>query len=245
MNGAGDVVTAIPQVPVTQQRPPPVNLDKCLPHPGTPRANKAVSAEVPSGSPAHLAREDYSVVQQHVDFWDFDKDGVIWPWDTYIGFRRLGFGRLVSLLAVPFIHGSFSYPSSPSIFPDPFFRIYIKNMHRCKHGSDSEVYDTEGRFVPEKFESLFSKFDRENKGGLSWEDLQRMLLANMNIVDPVGWVAGRLEWWTLYLLAADDNGIVSKEKVRGAFDGSLWYKVADEVKARKQALTAETKAKWQ
>jgi hypothetical protein len=50
-----------------------VDLLACLPcmcHPGTPRANKAVSAEVPSGSPAPLAREDYSVVQQHVDFWD-------------------------------------------------------------------------------------------------------------------------------------------------------------------------------
>lgn len=56
---------------------------------------------------------------------------------AHAGFRRLGFGRLISLLAVPFIHGSFSYPTSPSILPDPFFRIYMKNMHRCKHGSDS------------------------------------------------------------------------------------------------------------
>jgi hypothetical protein len=32
---AGDmIVTAIPEAPVTQQRPPPVNLDKYLPHPG-------------------------------------------------------------------------------------------------------------------------------------------------------------------------------------------------------------------
>jgi hypothetical protein len=38
------------------------------------------------------------------------------------GFRRLGFGRIISTLAVPFIHGSFSYPTSPSILPDPFMR---------------------------------------------------------------------------------------------------------------------------
>jgi len=53
------------------------------------------------------------------------------------GFRRLGFGYLVSSLAVPFIHGSFSYPSNPGIIPDPFFRIWLKNIHRTKHGSDS------------------------------------------------------------------------------------------------------------
>lgn len=53
------------------------------------------------------------------------------------GFRRLGFGRLVSFLAVPFIHGSFSYPTNPGWLPDPFFRVWQKNMHRSKHGSDS------------------------------------------------------------------------------------------------------------
>lgn len=61
------------------------------------------------------------------------------------------------MLAVPFIHGSFSYASCNSWLPDPFFRLYIKNMHLCKHGSDSECLDTEGRFVPEKFEEIFTK----------------------------------------------------------------------------------------
>jgi hypothetical protein len=37
---------------------------------GVPRANKAVSVEAPDGSPAHLAREDYTVMQQHVAFFD-------------------------------------------------------------------------------------------------------------------------------------------------------------------------------
>lgn len=48
-------------------------------------------------------------------------------------------------------------------------------MHRTKHGSDSNVYDNEGRFSPEKFEELFSKWDSGGKGGLSWDDLVAMV----------------------------------------------------------------------
>jgi len=34
-------------------------------------------------------------------------------------------------------------------------------------------------------------------------------------MDPNGWIAERLEWWTLWLLCADDSGMISKEKIRG------------------------------
>lgn len=90
------------------------------------------------------------------------------------------------------------------------------------------IYFTPGRFVPEKFEEIFSKYDKGNKGALSWYDINDMVRGNMNIVDPNGWVAERLEWWTLWLLAADDNGLVSKEKVRANFDGTLFYQIAAE-----------------
>lgn len=37
---------------------------------------------------------------------------------------------------------------------------------------------------------IFSKYDRENKGGLAWKDIQEMVYSNMNIMDPTGWCVG-------------------------------------------------------
>ncbi|KAG2447872.1 hypothetical protein HYH02_007328 [Chlamydomonas schloesseri] len=229
-------VYGIPQYPATMAFRPPEGLDQVIPNPGMPRANKAISRERPDGDPRSPA--DRTVLQQHVMFWDRDNDGVIYPIDTFVGFRRLGFNLLISTLAVPFIHLSFSYPTLKGWLPDPRLPIYLDQIHRTKHGSDSEVYDTEGRFVPEKFEEIFSKFDKDNKGGLGWTDIQQMVYNNMNINDPNGWVAERLEWWVTYLLLRDHKGLVSKEKIRAVYDGTIWETVAAEVEARKNRRSA-------
>ena len=45
---------------------------------------------------------------------DGDNDGIVWPTDTYKGFRRLGFNPLLSMVAIPIIHGTFSWWSGVS-----------------------------------------------------------------------------------------------------------------------------------
>ena len=39
----------------------------------------------------------------------------------------------------------------------------------------------------EKFEELFTKYDKDNKGGLSFYELIEMGRSNRKIMDPVGW----------------------------------------------------------
>jgi hypothetical protein len=75
-----------------------------------------------------------TVLQQHVLFWDRDGDGLIYPYDTYIGFRELGFNILFSILAMLIINVNFSYPTrlAVSYIPDPRFRVYVHSIHKAK-----------------------------------------------------------------------------------------------------------------
>lgn len=86
-----------------------------MPTPITPSHD----AVYPSSDPTHL--------QQHVSFWDKDKDGVIWPTDmwvaaavlqlltsltcpfSYHGFRELGFGIVLAFLSAAVISSTLSY----------------------------------------------------------------------------------------------------------------------------------------
>jgi hypothetical protein len=75
-----------------------------------------------------------TVLQQHVLFWDRDADGQIYPRDTYVGFRDLGFSILFSLFAVVIINVNFSYPTRLAVswLPDPLFRVYVGGIHKAK-----------------------------------------------------------------------------------------------------------------
>lgn len=119
----------------TKTRTPSIKADTLIERIGTPRANAAVSTASPDGDKEYTRRfKDYTVLQQHVMFWDRDSDGQIYPWDTYTGFRELGFNIIFSLLALLIIHSGFSYPTrlGHSWFPDPLFRVYVGSIHKAK-----------------------------------------------------------------------------------------------------------------
>lgn len=130
---------------------------------------------------------------QHVDYWDQDGDGIIWPQDTYSGCRAFGWNILLALVATFLINGNLSYPTVPGWLPDPFFRIYTARMYKDKHGSDSMTYDNEGRFKPQNFEDIFAKYDKGSKGGLDLSDLWDFWKGQRMVFDFFGWSASFFE----------------------------------------------------
>ncbi|KVI05128.1 hypothetical protein Ccrd_016558 [Cynara cardunculus var. scolymus] len=205
------MLTVADKALVTLERRVRSDLDNKLPKPYMARAVAAPDTNNPSGTLGHK-HHNLSVLQQHVAFFDQDDNGL----------RDLGFNVFVCFVFMVLIHGAMSYVTLPTWLPSPFFPIYIQNIHMAKHGSDSATYDTEGRFVPANLENIFSKYALTVPDKLTFKELWHMTDATRNAFDFFGWIASKLEWGALYLLAKDSEGLLSKESVRRCFDGSLF-----------------------
>ncbi|KAJ3009372.1 hypothetical protein HKX48_008010 [Thoreauomyces humboldtii] len=230
--------TVSPSCLATAEYPVPETLDTIIRNPGVPRATIAPSAEHPNGSTD--GKKQFTPLQQHVEFFDRNNDGVITLVETFKGFYALGFNVIFCLLAMAIIHGGFSYPSLDGWIPNPTLPIYVKNIHRCLHGSDTGTYDTEGRYIPQRFEEVLSKYDVGNKGGLDFSDIMRMTREIRNFMDFFGMFANKFEWGTLWLLCRNENGLITKEQIRRCYDGTLFYHIeAERLRAKQDRVNAK------
>ncbi|KAG9185450.1 hypothetical protein G6011_07994 [Alternaria panax] len=104
--------------------------------------------------------------------------------------------------------------------------IFLKNVHKDKHGSDTGTYDSEGRFLPQKFEDIFAKY-AEGRDYLTIRDVGNVLKGQRCIADPVGWGGALFEWTATYILLWPEDGRMMKEDIRRIYDGSIFYTVAE------------------
>lgn len=189
-----------------------------------------------------------TALEKHVAFFDRNKDGILTPAESWEGFRAVGYGWFMSALGTFLVHFFLSYPTSDSWWPDPFFTIHLKNIHRCKHGSDTAVYDERGELRADRMQWILSTFSRPMIASPSmmsstqastktaaigfWEGVH-MIYYNRDLWDWSGWIAAIIEWSFMYVLSAE-NGQVPVDAIRGQYDGSLFYELEQREKGKKK-----------
>ncbi|KAM3225244.1 hypothetical protein ACQJBY_058159 [Aegilops geniculata] len=168
-----------------------------------------------------------TALQKHAAFFDGDKDGVVTFSETYAAFRALGFGYAASTLSATFINGVLGPQTRPEN-DTARMSIYIENIHKGIHGSDSGAYDSQGRFVADKFEAAFAKHGKTVPDALTAAEVDELITANRQPSDYAGWAGASAEWKLLYSIGKDKDGLLRKEDARGVYDGSLFARVVQE-----------------
>ncbi|BAS80785.1 Os02g0734500 [Oryza sativa Japonica Group] len=130
-------------------------------------------------------------LQKHVAFFDSDHDGIITFGETYRGLRTLGFGIFGATVSATFINGDIGPKTRPEDADGSWFSIYVQNIHKGIHGSDTGAFDSEGRFVSEKFNEIFTRHAKTVPDGLTSDELDEMLHAYADHTehkDSSGWL---------------------------------------------------------
>jgi peroxygenase len=130
-------------------------IPRCAENPGFRAQHVATSRQN-----HHISRSQSkrTALQRHCDFWDADHDGLIYPIDIYIGFRKLGFNIVLCFLAAISMAFCTSYSTQASWLPHPLFAINLDNIHRSRHGSTTATYDLDHEIDMRRFGSIFTKY---------------------------------------------------------------------------------------
>lgn len=175
---------------------------------------------------APAAGNGMTELQKHVAFFDRNHDGIITFDETYQGLRDVGVGDVTAKASAAFINGALGPKTRPDNSNSSSMDIYVENIQKGKHGSDTGAYDAQGRFVPAKLDEMFTKHAKTVPNALTKDELDEMLKDNREKMDVAGWLGAKSEWEMLYKLAKDKDGRLPKDTVRAVYDGSLFYQLA-------------------
>ncbi|XP_062228617.1 probable peroxygenase 4 isoform X1 [Phragmites australis] len=125
-----------------------------------------------------------TALQKHVAFFDRNMDGIITASEIFEGYVAIGCDIAFARATASSISAGVGPKTSPVDAPLPHLSIYIEYIHKAMHGSDTGAYDAKGRFVPEKFEEIFTKHAKIRPDALTSTEIEEMILANRDPFDP-------------------------------------------------------------
>lgn len=191
-----------------------------------------------NGTAQNDSQANQTVLQQHCTYFAQSRSGtdIIYPLDTYHACRAWDWSIPLCLFFAGAIHFVQSYGSCPNaILPDPFFRIWIGNLHKNKHGSDSNTFDNEGGFQTAQFERFFDKYgsvtvnEKGEKGMTKW-DVWRGLRRQALALDFFGQVSAFFEWLFTYIFISPPDGILTQTDVQNICNGSAFIEQARKIR---------------
>ncbi|KAL6861713.1 hypothetical protein ACP4OV_017413 [Aristida adscensionis] len=166
-----------------------------------------------------------TALQQHVSFFDRNKDGIITPNETLQGFLALGSDAAFATSAAAISHTLLGPLTNPPGAKLPHINVHVAFIHQAMHGSDTGAFDKKGRFVSENFDKIFKEHARSKPNALNTKEIEKMLIANRDILNPQSWVEAEAEWHLIHHLAKDKDGYLHKDAVRGIYDGSIFVQL--------------------
>ena len=121
----------------------------------------------------------------------------------------------------------------------PSLTVDADHINAGKHASDTGVYDERGHFVQRSFDRLFARYDEDGDGALDREELVRLFEGNRT--DLLGHLGSMAEFGLLLTLAGEDRKgrkVLTRQRLKRFYDGSLFDQLADEVAARRAEAEA-------
>ncbi|KAF8298206.1 hypothetical protein DL93DRAFT_2091354 [Clavulina sp. PMI_390] len=187
-------------------------------------------------------------IHRHIDFFDTDKDGIVWPSDTARGLYKVGF-KWVTAWVIAFVgHIGFAPLTVPhpkltdivdlwslfwflpslvwSYIPDPFLRIYAGNLEFAKHTASTHTWNQEGWYEDDKFQKIWAFSGSPNKDTLTYPEAMTMIKSYRHgISDGWGLFKGPFEWTLLFWVVNPADGKVTKDQVKSVYAGTIFEDV--------------------
>ncbi len=118
--------------------------------------------------------EPRTALQQHVDFFDRNRDGILTAREISRGLGDLGIAppvaRPILALAVSLFLGRRTWAVL-----HPTLTINVDAIHRGRHGSSTGIFRADGTLDEARFDVLFATYDKDGDGAIEEAELQEWM----------------------------------------------------------------------